>query len=125
MKNLLKTAGIPLWVTIFALIVLLMGCVTGLMIMFGPGPDPLLSSAMKFSLGGRQLGLGLAVGVAVLLKSPTAYIAVFVGGLGRDLADLMAELSKLEPSMGKIVPITAFFIIGAMGIFYANKARNL
>ena len=91
---MLKTAGIPMWVTIFALIVLVMGCVTGLMIMFGPGPDPSMSSAMKFSLGGRQLGLGLAAGAAVLLYSPNAYLAVFVGGLGRDLADLIAAAVK-------------------------------
>ena len=122
---MLKTAGLPMWVTIFALIVLVMGCVTGLMIMFGQGPDPSMSSAMKLSLGGRQLGLGLAAGVAVLLKSPNAYIAVFVGGLGRDVADLIAELSKLDPGMGKIVGIAAFFIIGLLSIMAANKARNL
>ena len=121
---MLKTAGIPMWVTIFALIVLVMGCVTGLMIMFGPGPDPSMSSSMKFSLGGRQLGLGLAAGAAVLLKSPNAYFAAFVGGLGRDLGDLIAELSKSEPSMGRIVAIAAFFIVGVLGIFYANRAHN-
>ena len=122
---MLKTPGIPIWVPIFALIVLVLGCVTGLMIMFGQGPDPLMGSAMKFSLGGRQLGMGLAAGAAVLLKSPQAYIAVFVGGLGRDAADMIAELSKSEPSMVKIFSIAAFFVIGALVIMAANKARKL
>ena len=84
-----------------------------------------INESMSISWGGRSIGLGLAAGAAVLLKSPNAYIAVFVGGLGRDLADLIAELSKSEPSMGRFVAIAAFFIVGVLGIFYANKARNL
>ena len=84
-----------------------------------------MSSPMKLSLGGRQLGLGLAAGAAVFLKTPNATIAAFVGGLGRDVAGLIAGLRKSEPSMGIIVAIAAFFIVGVLGIFYANKARNL
>ena len=69
-----------MWVTIFALIVFVLGSALGLMAMFGQGMDP----TMNVSWGGRSLGLGLAAGVAVFLKSPNAYIAAFVGGLGRN-----------------------------------------
>ena len=34
-----KTAGLPMWVTVFALIVFAFGCVLGLMAMFGQGMD--------------------------------------------------------------------------------------
>jgi hypothetical protein len=34
------------------------------------------------------------------LKSPAAYVAAFVGGLGRDFGDLVAELGKSEPNVG-------------------------
>ena len=44
---------------------------------------------------------------------------------GATVADLTAELSQSEPSMGKIVAIAAFFIVGVLGIIAANKARNL
>ena len=79
---MLKTAGIPMWVTIFALIVLATGCASGLMAIFGQGMDG-LDSIMSLSWGGRSVGLGLAAGVAVLLRSPVAYIVAFVGGLLR------------------------------------------
>ena len=118
---MLKTAGIPMWVTIFALIVFVVGCALGLMAMFGQGMDP----AMSVSWGGRHLGLGLAAGVAVFLKSPTAYIAAFVGGVGRDVGDLIAHVGKSEPNIGITVGIVVFLIAGVLGIMAANKARNL
>jgi len=121
---MLKTDGIPMWVTIFALLVCLIGCALGLIAMIGqnlPGMD----QAMSISWGGRTLGLGLATGVAVFIKSPIAYIAVFVAGLGRELGDLLGELSKSEPNFGVVVFIGLFMIAGLVGIISANKARNL
>ena len=80
---------------------------------------------MNISWGGRSLGLGLVAGIAVMLKSPTAYIAAFVGGIGREIGDLMAELSKVEPSTGVLVGIVVFMVIGLLGILSANKARKM
>ncbi len=80
---------------------------------------------MSIALGGRQLGLGLAAGVAVLLKSPAAYIAAFVGGVGRDVGDLIAHVGKSEPTIGVMVGIVVFLIAGVLGIRAANKARNV
>ena len=71
---MLKTAGIPMWVTIFALIVLALGCVLGLMAMLGQGSEPFMNA----SWGGRSIGLGFAAGVAVLLKSPPMVADFFV-----------------------------------------------
>jgi hypothetical protein len=132
---MLKTAGIPMWATIFALIVFLLGCVLGLMAMFGQsvGQDMVFGRGfgqdmkpwMSISWGGRHVGLGLAAGVAVLLKSPTAYIAAFVGGVGRDVGDLIAELGKSEPNIAIVAGIAVFLIAGVVGIIAANKARNV
>ncbi len=121
---MLKTAGIPMWVTIFALIVFVLGCALGLTAMFGQGMKG-MDPSMNVSWGGRHLGLGLAAGVAVFLKSPTAYIAAFVGGVGRDLGDLIAHVGKSETNIGVIVGIVVFLIAGVLGIMAANKARNL
>ena len=98
-NNALRTAGVPIWVTIFALIVFLLGCALGLMAIFGQGMD----KSMGVSWGGRHLRLGLAAGVAVLFKSPTAYMAAFAGGVGRDLGDLIAHVGKPEPGIGVLV----------------------
>lgn len=118
---MLRTAGIPMWVTAFALLVCVLSSVLGLMAMFGPRMEG-MDSTMSVSWGGRSLGLGLAAGIAVLLKNPAAYIAAFVGGLGRDLGDLIAELGKSEVDIGIVVGIVVFFIVGFLGIMVANNA---
>ena len=120
---MLKTAGIPMWVTIFALIVFALGCALGLTAMFGQGMEG-MNPSMSVSWGGRHLGLGLAAGVAVFLKSPTAYIAAFVGGVGRDVGDMIAHITKSEQNIGIVVGIVVFLIAGILGIVVANKARN-
>jgi hypothetical protein len=122
MKGMLKTPGIPMWVTIYALIVFVVGSL-GLMAMLGPAMEG-MNSSMSISWGGRHFGLGLAAGVAVLLKNPNAYIAAFVGGVGRDLGDLIAHLGKSEPSIGVLVGIVVFLIAGVLGIMAAYKARS-
>jgi len=117
---MLKTAGIPMWVTIFALIVFVVGCTLGLMAIFGQGGEP----SMSVSWGGRHLGLGLAAGVAVMLKSPSAYMTAFVGGVGRDVGDLIAHLGRSEMSIGVLVGIVVFLLAGVLGIMAANKGRK-
>lgn len=113
-----------MWVTIFALIVFVVGCGLGLRAIFGQGMDG-MDPTMNISWGGRHLGLGLAAGVAVLLKSPTAYITAFVGGVGRDFGDLIAHVGQSETSIGVVVGIVVFLIAGVLGIVAANQARNL
>ena len=122
-----------MWVTIFAVIAFVTGCALGLMAIFGQawgqgfaqafghGMNPAIST----SWGGRTLGLGLIYGIAILLKSPNAYIVAFVGGIGRDLGDILGELNESEPHVGIIVGIVVFFVAGVLGIVAAYKARRL
>lgn len=117
---MLKTPGLPIWVTIFALIVFALACVLGVMALAGSGADP----NMTVSWGGRTLGLGLAAGLAVALKSPAAYIVAFAGGLAREAGDLLAHLAAPESSIGVLVGIVVFFVAGVLGIIAALKARN-
>ena len=120
---MLKTDGIPMWVTIFALIVFALDCALRLMAMIGQGMEG-MDPSMNVSWGGRHLGLGLAAGVAVFLKSPTAYIAAFVGGVGRDVGDLIGHLGKSETEIGVIVGIAVFLVAGILGIMVATKVRS-
>ncbi|MEE8387426.1 MAG: hypothetical protein V3R65_02525 [Acidiferrobacterales bacterium] len=124
MKNMLKTNGIPMWVTIFALIAFAMGCATGLMGIFSQGMEG-INESMSISWGGRSFGLGLAAGVAVFLKNSNAYIVAFVGSVSRDIGDLIAHMDKTEPSIGVIIGILVFLIPGIVDIVIANKARKL
>ncbi len=131
---MLKTAGIPTWVTLFALIVFAAYCALGLMAMFGQsfGRDMVFGRGfgqdvkpwMSMAWGGRTLGLGLAAGVAVFLKSQTAYIAGFAGVVGGELGNLIGEIGKPEPKIGVIVGVVVFLVGGLLGILAANKARK-
>lgn len=118
---MLKTKGIPLWVTIFALIVSIMGFVFGLLAMFGQSFYP----EMTMSWGGRSLGLGVVAAVALSLKSPATYIAAFAGGLCVELGDFIEELRKSEPSTVMIISILVFVVLYILGIVSAVKARNM
>lgn len=116
MIDMLKTPGIPLWVTIFALLLLGTGVGVGIMTFANPDMGP--------SMAGRTLGLGLAAGLAVFLKSPAAYLLAFIAGIPREIGDILAELSKAEPSYQVIGFIALFLILGLAGAYYANKARD-
>ena len=121
---MLKTPGIPMWVTIFALVAFLMACASGLAGVFSQGMEG-INESMSISWGGRSIGLGLAAGLAVFLKSPGAYIVAFVGGLARDLGDLVANLGKEVSDIGVILFLVVFLIAGVLGAMAANKARSL
>jgi len=117
---MLRTAGIPMWVTAFALIVLVLGCLLGGMAILGLAMEP----AMTASWGGRHLGLGLAAGLAVFLRSPNAYLAALVGGIGRDAGDLVGHLAKPGASLGVLIGIVVFLIVGVLGVVAAARARR-
>ena len=118
---MLKTDGIPLWVTIFALLVVLTSGGLGLMAL----ADMDIGQDVAASWGGRSLGLGLVMAMAVFMKSTILFVAAFAGGLARDAGDLIEELAKAETSVPVTAYIFAFIIAGALGLWAANKARNL
>ncbi len=120
-NNMLKTDGIPLWVTIFALLVVLTSGGLGLMAL----ADMDIGQDVAASWGGRSLGLGLVMAMAVWMKSPIVYVAGFAGGLARDIGDLIQELGKAENSAPVVALIALFIIAGTFGLLAANKARKL
>lgn len=113
------TIAIPLWVTIFALIICILGGALGFMTLIVQ-TDP----TMTVSWGGRTLGLAIVTGMAVYLKNPLLYMAAFAGGLARDFGDLIAEMSKTEPSTGITVGIVLFILLGIGGFMAANISRK-
>ena len=94
----LRAPGIPLWTTIFAGVLFLVGCAIGIPAILGQGAD--IEPLVNASIGGRSLGIGVAAGLAVFLRSPSAYLVVFVGSVVRDIGDLVTELSRTDPSTG-------------------------
>ena len=47
-----------------------------------------------------------------------------MGGVGRDVGDLVAHFGKTEMNYGILVGNLVFLITGIPGIIVANKARN-
>ena len=124
----LRAEGVPVWVTVIAIVLAIGGTLIGLVALVDP-------SAVSFSsvddvLGrrwaGRNMGLGLATAVAVALRSRAAYLAAFTGGIFRDLGDLFASIDNNE---SVVVPVVAMAIgvaaIGAMvrSIATGDQAR--
>ncbi len=118
---MLKTEGIPIWVTIFAVLVFLSGAMASIAIITGAHD---VDSGFALSWAGRNFGLGLIAALAVFLKSASAYLVAFIGGIFRELSDLVGELSKAEPNMGIIAFLVVFLIGGIAGTWIANSARS-
>ena len=94
--NIIKAPGVPLAITAFAI---LMG-VGGTAIGIGALADP--SSVTNFvdgaddlatSWAGRNLGLGVAMLVAVAMRQASAYAVAFGAVIFRELSDVMVELN--------------------------------
>lgn len=113
------TIAIPLWVTIFALIVCILGGALGVMTLVVQ-TDP----GMTVSWGGRTIGLAIVTGMAVYLKSPILYMAAFAGGIARDFGDFITEISQAEVSTGATVGAALFILLGIGGFIAANISRK-
>lgn len=116
----MKTDGIPLWITLLLGLSVVLGIVAGGLALTGNG----MEAFMGPSWGGRNMGLGLAALAAIWLKSPTAYIAVFLGAMAREVGDIV-ELSQLEtPNWPVVIFAAALLVVWVIGITQANKARH-
>lgn len=94
--NIIRTNGIPFVVTIFAILVGAMGTFLGVTALIDPtsavgyidGAD-----VMALSWGGRNLGLGVALLVAVVLRNANGYAVAFAASIFREVGDIVASLS--------------------------------
>ena len=118
---MLKTDGIPLWVTLFVVVTVILGLGLGVMAFLGVAQD----SSMTGPWGGRSVGLGVVAALAVLMKSPATYVAALAGGVCRDVGDLVGEFARPERSTAVIAGVLAFMVIGPACLWISNRARML
>lgn len=93
--NFIRARGIPLWVTAFFILAGVMGTVIGFPALFDPSAARGYvdgAEALGVSWGGRNTGLGIAMIVAVLLRSPGAYAAAVSGAIFREFSDILVAL---------------------------------
>jgi hypothetical protein len=71
--------------------------------------------------GGRNIGLGIALLVAVALREARAYLTGLAGGLLRDVGDLVGAV---DDGSSPIVPIV-MLVLGAAAIGAVLRGRGL
>lgn len=117
----IKASGVPTWVTALAVVIGLFSMLAGTAIMLDPTIMDIDDSVVGRQWGGRNVGLGVALVVAVALRDARAYIAGFAAGLFRDIGDLFGAI---DGGSSTIVPIV-FLVVGAAAIGGVLQAGGL
>lgn len=92
----IKAEGVPLAMTAFAILMGVGGTIIGIMAISDPtSATNFVSGAddLATSWAGRNLGLGVAMLVAVLVRHAGAYAAAFAGAICRELSDVIVEFN--------------------------------
>ncbi len=117
----IRANGAPTWVTGLAIFIGLFSVVAGLAIMVDPAIMNIDDSVVGRQWGGRNMGLGVVLLVAVALRNAKAYVAGFAAGLFRDIGDLVGAI---DDGASPIVPIV-FLVVGVAAIGGVFKAGGL
>ena len=116
-----RASGVPAWVTGLALFLGVFSTLAGLAIMIDPTIMDIDDTVVGRQWAGRNIGLGVALLVAVALREARAYLAGFSAGLFRDIGDLVASI---EDGASPIVPIVVL-LLGAAAIGAVLHAGGL
>ncbi|MEM6588904.1 MAG: hypothetical protein AAF641_10690 [Pseudomonadota bacterium] len=121
MKDKLKVDGIPLWVTVFLLLIILFGVGLGAPAMVGHG----LMEAHTIGWGGRQLGIAVGSILAIVYRSQIGYVIVFTCALFKETSDLIEILSSQTPDMGMALGFAPFLALELVSLWYSHKATKM
>jgi len=116
-----RTNGVPAWVTGLALLIGLFSTLAGLAIMIDPTIMDIDDTVVGRQWGGRNIGLGVALLVAVALRDARAYLAGFAAGLFRDIGDLVGAI---DDGTSPIVPVVVL-VLGVAAIGAVLRAGGL
>jgi hypothetical protein len=116
-----RTNGVPAWVTGLALLIGLFSTLAGLAIMIDPTIMDIDDTVVGRQWGGRNIGLGVALLVAVALRDARAYLAGFAAGLFRDIGDLVGAI---DDGASPIVPVVVL-VLGLAAIGAVLRAGGL
>ncbi len=92
----IKAEGVPIVITIFAFLMGLGGTVIGIQAMLDPTTAiDFVDGADKMGIawGGRNMGLGVAMLAAVVLRNAGGYAVGFAGAIWREFSDVAAGLT--------------------------------
>ena len=116
-----RANGVPVWVTALAVLIGAFSTLAGLAIMIDPSIMDIDDTVVGRQWGGRNIGLGIALLVAVALREARAYLAGFAAGLFRDIGDLVGAL---DDGASPVVPIVVL-VLGLAAIAGVVQAGGL
>lgn len=117
----IRANGVPTWVTAVAALLGVFSTVAGLAIMADPTIMDIDDTVVGRQWGGRNIGLGIALLVAVVLRDARAYLAAFAAGLFRDIGDLVGAI---DDGASVVVPLVVL-VLGAAAIGTVLRAGGL
>ena len=122
----IKADGVPIAITIFAMLMGIGGTVIGIQALIDPttaldfveGADK-----MGTAWGGRNLGLGVALLAAVLLRTVGGYAVGFAGVIWREFSDVLAGMQDGGSFNAPFALILVIELI-CLGICVRNTMRQ-
>ena len=121
MVNKLKVDGIPFWVTLFLMLIIVFGFAFGVPGMLGQG----LMETQTIGWGGRQLGIAVGSVLAILYRSQVGYLIAFTCALFKETSDLLEVLAAPEPNMGMVLGFVPFIIPEIISIWFSYRATKM
>lgn len=112
--------GIPLWVSVLLILIILLGIGFGIPAMFGHG----LMETHTIGWGGRQLGIAIASLAAIIYRNQMGYFMAFICAVFKETSDLLELLSVPDPSMGMMVSFIPFISLELISLWYSFKATS-
>ncbi|MEM8860213.1 MAG: hypothetical protein AAGD96_17945 [Chloroflexota bacterium] len=92
--DIIRAKGIPIWITAIAILFGAMGTFLGVNALINPSTAVGFidgADVLALSWAGRNLGLGIALLVAVFVRSAGGYAVAFGGAMFREIGDIFAQ----------------------------------
>lgn len=115
----IRAAGVPVWVSVFALVIAAMGLVFGIVALISPSSIFFTDAddALGQRWAGRQLGIGIVTLGALVLRSRPVYVLALLAGIAREIGDLFAAITEDFTT----VPAIAFTVIGIAALVHISR----
>lgn len=127
---MIKTEGIPIWVTIFAIIICVLNILMGVGAIAGSSHEETreamsmedISQPDIIGWGALVLAFASVAGLAVFLKNSTAYVILFTASIIREVGNIAGELVKPETHNAVLIGAVIFLVLSILSLWVSVKA---
>ena len=120
MQSKLKVEGIPFWVTLLLMLIVLFGVGMGLPALLGQG----VMDTHTIGWGGRQLGIAVGSILAILYRNPTGYVIVFAAHACKETGDMIETLALSGPNAATLIGFALFIGLELVSLWYSYRATR-